>query len=157
MSIVRREEQGSHVYVHETSDGLTCEGCLLNGLYPEAPEHFCTQDVAAFLAHLAQHREEEHCVPGFVDDVVRQYGQPPVARLLVWTRDPPEREGWYWVEGDDGDIYMVEVTLLDDPACGMSSLWVESHPLHHMLCHVIDSSDIYRWAGPIAEPVEPPP
>jgi uncharacterized protein YktB (UPF0637 family) len=56
MSYCRFAWDGSDVYVYESSDGITCCGCMLgSGCTTNAPEEM--------IAHLAQHRRAGHFVP----------------------------------------------------------------------------------------------
>lgn len=71
MSFVRFGVEGSQVYIfEEAGETKVCCGCALT---PGVgwPEFFRTHDLAAMLAHVAEHRAAGHVVPDWVDDILR--------------------------------------------------------------------------------------
>jgi len=78
----------------------------------------------------------------------QQFAQVPVAKRLVWTRERPNADGWYWHREPmrDGQWWDAVVVRIEG-----GRLQREEH-----------SSDISRseydgdeWAGPIPGPEEP--
>jgi len=69
---------------------------------------------------------------------------------LEWTDEPPEKEGWYWIQTQTHER-VVEVY-----GAGLDGTLYVSDPIddagidHRLACY-----EKYRWAGPIPRPSDP--
>jgi hypothetical protein len=97
MSFIRRGLDGSDLYIYERGDGKKqCDGCPLAKRLPDRTdaelaayvpdslatdrelwrarweEDFATADLAAMLAHVAEHRAAGHCVPDYLETWLRE-------------------------------------------------------------------------------------
>lgn len=77
---------------------------------------------------------------------------------LEWTDDPPEEEGWYWLDDGQGAgisprIVEVEPSYADK---GAEIQFVVDDPMDGSgIRRAFKDYDDVRWAGPIPEPSEP--
>lgn len=84
------------------------------------------------------------------DDSLRCRARHP----LTWSAEKPKRRGWWWVEMPDGKgnvgIAVRKVEHGDDP----NRMCVYAGTLGWVAL-VSDTVNGWRWAGPLAEPLEP--
>ena len=78
----------------------------------------------------------------------------PGSGALTWSAEKPKRRGWWWVEMPDrkGNVG-IAVRKVDESNLG-PQLYVHAGTLGWVAL-VCDTVADWRWAGPLAEPVEP--
>jgi len=75
---------------------------------------------------------------------------------LEWTDEPPEEEGWYWLDDDDFPTFSprcVEVADHHSPLSYETGVW-DPNKREGSIVTVSDYKNV-RWAGPIPRPSDP--
>lgn len=72
--------------------------------------------------------------------------------VMIWTKKPPRKPGWYWTKADEKDLRIVEVAFCSDSYDDRLLCW-RLHLITLWLRITQFQKDKGRvWAGPLQEP-----
>lgn len=78
------------------------------------------------------------------EECIRRWNALP--RALNWTKEPPTKEGWYWLKWPGGSVEVVRL---------VEHLGVDFTVCYHYSVYTERLSDLDKrimWAGPLQEP-----